>query len=95
MADTQKPMPLFDTADGESWRQRNPHLFRTATSLRWFHRFNKAELVERGAVSMLAGRWMAVEPEMTATVLSIAQRNAQQAVDNDAPLCAGHVGERA
>lgn len=71
--------PLFDGAKGESWREKNPSLFRTDSSLRWFFRQHKARLIAEGAVILLADRWMACEPAMTTTVLAIARNNAEAA----------------
>ena len=74
-------IPLFDVADGSSFRQANPHLFGSETSLRWWWRTHRRECVERGAALFHAGRWCAVEPAMSEVVLDIARRNAQRALE--------------
>jgi hypothetical protein len=76
-------IPLFDTDSGESFRQKNGRLFVSDLSLRWFFRSHKRELVERGAVVLLNGRWCAVEPLMDEAVLEIARRAATRAVQGE------------
>lgn len=77
-------IPLFDTPDGTSWRQSNPQFFASETALRWFWRQHRREVIERGAVVLLNGKYAAVEPHMTTVVMEIAQRAARRAIEEAA-----------
>lgn len=72
-------IPLFGGADQPCWRGRHAALFPSDESLRWFLRLHRAELVRRGGLALLAGRWVAT-PELSALVREIGQRQARLAV---------------
>jgi hypothetical protein len=81
MAKTQIK-PLFGDKPG-TWRkdtEGEAHGFASDPGLRHFFLQHKAALVDAGAVTLLRGRWWAVEPLMTQAVLRIAQQQARLAV---------------
>ena len=54
------------------------HLFPGPESLRWFMRNHRADLVESGAVLMIAGRWFANPPAFDRVVIEAGQRAARR-----------------
>jgi hypothetical protein len=79
MTDNTALLPLLGD-DADTWRKRNAHLFQSDQSLRWFFRQHKSELVERGGVVMLAGRWVAVPSVLDALVIELGQAQARRIV---------------
>ncbi len=76
-------VPLFSGSrcpEGQSWRERNAHLFPTNTSLRWFKRVHERRLVAAGALVDLRDTWHAAEPVMTQEVLAIAREQAERLI---------------
>ena len=61
------------------YAQERRHLFPSDESIRWFLRQHKPELVEAGALLMVAGRWMADPSRFDAKVIEIGRRLAQRA----------------
>lgn len=72
-------IPLFGGTAQTCWRGHHAALFPSDESLRWFLRLYRAELVQRGGLVLLAGRWVAT-PELSALVREIGQRQALLAV---------------
>lgn len=61
------------------YAEERPHLFPSAESIRWFQRVHKHELIESGALLMVAGRWMADPRRFDAKVIEIGRRLARRA----------------
>ena len=62
----------------EDFQVERPLLFQSASSLEWFVRCNKAELIEAGALIKPAGRWLVQPAAFDAVFLAIGKRIAQQ-----------------
>lgn len=60
------------------YRQPRAHIFPSDYALHWFARKHRAELIQAGALVMLAGQWLAVEDKFDAFVLEIGRREAQK-----------------
>ena len=73
-----------------------PHIFRSDTSFQWFVRQHRAELIERGALVVLAGRRMVNPRVADAVVLSVgaaAARELGQAPAFSDAVAGHHVGD--
>lgn len=53
------------------------HLFPSATSLDWYVRVNRADLVAAGALLKIANRWRVQPARFDAAVMSIGAKQAQ------------------
>jgi len=60
----------------DSWSSRNRHLFRSETSFRWFTRMHRAELIESGALQLIAGRWFIYVPKWPEALAACARKDA-------------------
>lgn len=76
----QQPGPQSpdDLVPVTQYAEHRKHLFPGAESLRWFMRTHRADLVESGAVLMIAGRWFANPPAFDRTVIEVGQRAARR-----------------
>jgi len=74
-------IPAFATpSNPDSWSSRNRHLFRSETSFRWFTRMHRAELVESGALQLVAGRWFVYVPKWPEAMAACAHKDALRTV---------------
>lgn len=60
----------------EALQSANPHVFPSVSSLLWFERLNRAELIEAGAVVELGGRKLLHGPKFIDAALAIGARRA-------------------
>ncbi len=74
--DTSEIEGLVTLADYQS---RRPHLFPSKTSLEWYTRQHRQQLVDDGALLLIAGRRMANPPKFDDSIMRIGQREAQGA----------------
>ena len=62
-----------------AYREQNANAFPSETSVEWFIRQNRAELIKAGAIVKLAKRWMVSPATFDATAMEIGKRTAQGA----------------
>lgn len=60
----------------DAYQGSRGHLFPSIESLRWFVRVNRQNLVQAGALLMIAGRWMVDPARFDAEVVRVGQRAA-------------------
>jgi len=68
-------VPVFDPG---GWREKNEHLYRNDTSLRWFLRHHRDECVKAGALFRVSGRFFCIPERMEAVVREIGARVAAE-----------------
>lgn len=69
------------------YRQSRERLFPSEGSMQWFVRNHRAELIERGALLLHAGKWHAHETRFDAFVIEAGQLAARgQLQDGGAPV---------
>lgn len=74
----EAPSALDNLQRIEAYQRTASHVFPTVSSLRWFIRVNRAELLDAGALAQLAGCVMIDGPRFTAKALEIGRRAAVQ-----------------
>lgn len=60
------------------YRQSRAHIFRSEQSLQWFIRQRRQQLVEAGALRMIAGRWHVMPARFDSIVLEAGHIAARQ-----------------
>lgn len=84
------PSPHFDDLHRpEAVQVANSHIFPSLSSLTWFLRVNRAELLEAGAIVELAGRTLLRGSAFIAKALDIGARRAAARTARDATSLAG------
>lgn len=79
LADSADIELTLDSLDNlEHYQQQNSKVFASVTSLRWFIRVNRAELLDAGALVQIAGRVLIDGPRFTQKTLEIGRRLAVQ-----------------
>lgn len=69
--------PLADFVDADEIREKFKNSFPAANSLTWFIRRHREELVRRGALLIVAGRFKFHPGQFEQVVLDVGQRAAQ------------------
>lgn len=68
---------ISDLVPVQSYRDRNANAFPSSTSLDWFIRKHRAELIHAGAIVKIAKRWMVAPASFDVAALEIGKRQAQ------------------
>ena len=74
MAQDTSLLALVALAD---YREQRQHLFPSTGSLTWYVRQHRAALIEAGALSLHAGRWLAVPDSFDSYVIAAGRRAAR------------------
>jgi hypothetical protein len=59
------------------------HIFPSTTSMTWFIRQHRVELVHNGALLMIAGRWFAEPAAFDSYILEAGKRSAQEKIGRE------------
>lgn len=60
-----------------AYREQNTHVFPSASSLDWFIRQHRTELIQSGAIVKIAKRWLVAPTVFDTTAIQIGKRLAQ------------------
>ena len=76
-----QPTPLSSLIKPPEYREQRQHLFPSKSSLDWFIRQHKSELVTAGALLMVVGQWHVHAEKFDAAVLDIGAKLAQRRLE--------------